>query len=162
MCVNFCKIDICSFDFTKIASKMKIQTVFWRSRFNLPLFGQIWAKMMLAVPWFEKVRLMKCNHFFWSFSGKFGQKLFAHPQNLPAPRLMPLTVICFAYETPNGGRPENCEIAFLCLRTVTAFVAKRTLQQLTILRLIGGELRQFTNALNSRSVKIAWTWLINL
>ena len=80
MCVNFRKIAVGSFDFTRMAPKMKVQTIFSGGHVFIYLFsgnlGEIWAKMVLEVRWFEKVRPTKCKRVFLEvtfFGNFFGQ-----------------------------------------------------------------------------------------
>jgi len=51
---NVRKIAVGSFDFTKMAPKMKVQTIFSGGHVLIYLFsgnlGEIWAKMVLDVP----------------------------------------------------------------------------------------------------------------
>ena len=101
MCFDFTKIALCTLILQKWRRNQSADVFFWRSCFFSSFLGklreiwvslrEIWAKMVLEVLWFQKMR-PKWNeiqsffwgHFLWSFFrtslGKFGQNPW-HPQN---------------------------------------------------------------------------------
>ena len=93
MSVNARKIAVCSFDSTKMAPKMKAQTFFGGHVvlifLSLGKLGEIWAKMLPEVPWFEKNACVSLEvNFFGVFLGQvwgnFGKNSL-QPRNSPAP-----------------------------------------------------------------------------